>query len=244
VSLAVVGHLSRDVIAGGEPRIGGPPWHATRALRALGVDARVLAKCGERDAVDFSRMLETTGLPFELAVGAETTSFSFSYDEDGRRTMKVDALGDPWHADELHLDGVEWLLVASVLRGEIEVADVAAAGRHILLDGHGLVRVPEVGPLRLDDDFDRSQLHHVSMLKLADEEAAVVGETRVDEVIVTHGPRGATVNGVHVAADVVERDPTGAGDMFGAAYLVFRSRGDAPIDAAQRAAALVSELLR
>jgi sugar/nucleoside kinase (ribokinase family) len=244
VSLAVVGHLSRDVIAGGEPRIGGPPWHATRALRALGVDARVLAKCGERDAIDFSRMLETTGLPFELAVGAETTSFSFSYDEDGRRTMSVEAVGDPWQADELRLDGVEWLLVASVLRGEIDVADVAAAGRHILLDGHGLVRAPEIGPLRLDDDFDRSQLRHVSMLKLADEEAAVVGEVDVDEVIVTHGARGATVNGVHIDADVVDRDPTGAGDMFGAAYLVFRSRGGTAVDAAQRSAALVSELLR
>ena len=95
MSLAVVGHLSRDVIAGGAPRIGGPPWHAARALRALGVDARLVAKCGESDAIDFGRTLETTGLPFDLVVGAETTSFSFSYDEAGVRTMAVDAVGDP-----------------------------------------------------------------------------------------------------------------------------------------------------
>ena len=243
MSLAVVGHLSRDVIAGGEPRIGGPPWHAARALRALGVDARVLAKCGERDAVDFSELLETTGLPFELAVGAETTSFSFSYDEAGVRTMTVDVVGDPWQREELRLDGVEWLYVGSLLRGEIDVGWLTDR-RHVLLDGHGLVRVPEPGALRLDDDFDRMQLHGVEMLKLAEEEAAAAGPVDVPELIVTHGARGATVNGVHVEADVADRDPTGAGDMFGAAYLVFRSRGEAPIDAARRATALVSELLR
>jgi 1D-myo-inositol 3-kinase len=243
MSVAVVGHLSRDVIAGGEPRIGGPPWHAARALRALDVDARLLAKCGERDAIGFSRSLETTGLSFELVVGAETTSFSFSYDEAGVRTMAVDTVGDPWQEDELRLDGVEWLYVGSLLRGEIDVGRLTDR-RHVLLDGHGLVRVPERGPLRLDDDFDRRQLHGVEMLKLAEEEAAAAGPVDVPELIVTHGAHGATVNGVHVEAEVVDRDPTGAGDMFGAAYLVFRSRGGAPIDAAERAAALVSELLR
>jgi sugar/nucleoside kinase (ribokinase family) len=243
VSLAVVGQLSRDVIAGAPPRIGGPPWHGARALRALGVDARLVAKCGERDAIDFTRRLETLDLPFDLVVGSETTAFSFSYDEGGVRTMAIDVVGDPWHEDELRLDGVEWVYVAPLLRGEVDVAWVAE-GRHVLLDGHGLVRVPTPGPLQLDGNFDRAQLRHVEMLKLADEEAAAAGAVDVPEVIVTHGARGATVNGVHVEAEPVDRDPTGAGDMFGAAYLVARSEGAEPVDAARRATKLVSELLR
>jgi sugar/nucleoside kinase (ribokinase family) len=243
VSFAVVGHLSRDVIAGGAPRIGGPPWHAARALRALGVEARIVAKCGERDAIDFSRALETMEIPFELAVGAETTSFSFSYDQAGVRTMVVDAVGDPWRREELRLEGMKWVYVGSLLRGEIDVGWVTD-GRTVLLDGHGLVRVPEPGPLRLDGGFDRAQLHGVEMLKLAEEEAEAAGPVDVPELIVTHGPNGATVNGVHVRADPVDSDPTGAGDMFGAGYLVARAQGDTPIDAARRAAALVSELLR
>ena len=241
--LAVIGHLSRDVIAGGPPRIGGPPWHAGRALRALGADARIAAKCGEADAVDFGRELETLGLPFDLVVGWETTAFSFTYDAAGVRTMTVDAVGDPWRTDEIRLEGVDWLLVAPVLRGEIDVAAVSE-GRHVLLDGHGLVRRPEIGPLELDDDFDRGMLAGVEMLKLSDEEAAVVGEVSVPEVIVTHGARGATVAGVHVAAEPVDGDPTGAGDMFAAAYLVSRAEGAGPVDAARRANAVVAELLR
>ena len=243
MQLAVVGQLSRDVIAGGAPRIGGPPWHAARVLRALGADARLVAKCGERDAVEFSRALGTTDLPFDLVVGARTTAFSFSYDETGLRTMAVDVVGDPWRREELRLERVEWIYVGSLLRGEIDVGWVTE-GRHVLLDGHGLVRAPETGPLRLDGDFDRRQLEGVQMLKLAEEEAAAAGPLEVPEMIVTHGTRGATVNGAHVAADAVDRDPTGAGDMFGAAYLVFRSQGAEPVDAARGAAAVVAEQLR
>lgn len=243
MQLAVVGQLSRDVIAGEPPRIGGPPWHASRALHALGVDARIVAKCGEADAIEFTRRLETLDLPFDLVVGAETTAFTFSYDAAGVRTMEVEAVGDPWREDELRLDGIEWVHVGPVLRGEIDLAWIAG-GRRLLLDAHGLVRVPERGPLRLDGDFDRGQLAHVTMLKMSDEEADVIGDAGVPEAIVTHGARGATVNGVHVAAEHVDRDPTGAGDMFAAAYLVSRAEGAEPVDAAQRATALVSKLLR
>jgi len=243
VQLGVVGQLSLDVIAGEPPRIGGPPWHASRALRALGVDARIVAKCGETEAIEFTRHLETLDLPFDLVVGGRTTEFSFTYDADGVRTMAVDEVGEPWLPDELSLEGLDWLYIAPLLRDELDLA-VVAGGRIVLLDAHGLVRVREPGPLRLDGDFDRAVLTHVSMLKAADEEGEVMGAVDVPELIVTHGARGATVNGVHVYAEAVDKDPTGAGDMFGAAYLVSRAEGAEPVDAARRAAALVSDLLR
>jgi len=243
VQLGVVGQLSLDVIAGEPPRIGGPPWHASRALRALGVDARIVAKCGEPEAIEFTRHLETLDLPFDLVVGGRTTEFSFTYDADGVRTMAVDEVGDPWLPNELTLDGLDWLYIAPLLRDELDLA-VVADGRTVLLDAHGLVRVRAPGALRLDGDFDRGVLAHVSMLKAADEEAEVIGAVDVPELIVTHGARGATVNGVHVYAEAVDKDPTGAGDMFGAAYLVSRAEGADPVDAARRAAALVSDLLR
>ena len=243
MQIAVVGQLSRDVIAGGEPRIGGAPWHAGRALRALGADARIVCKCGEEDAVSFARELETLDLPFDLVVGAKTTAFSFSYDDHGARTMAVDAVGDAWNAEELRIDGVDWLQVAPLLRGQIDLAALAAPGRHILLDAQGIVRVAEVGPLRRDDGFDHDALRHVSMLKLSEEEAAIVGDVDVPEVIVTHGRRGAAVNGDFVPALPVDGDPTGAGDGFCVAYVASRSLGFAPAAAARRATAVVASML-
>jgi hypothetical protein len=58
---AVIGHVSRDVVAGAASRIGGAPWDAGRALQALGVEAVLFAKCGEADRPRFQRLLGRTG---------------------------------------------------------------------------------------------------------------------------------------------------------------------------------------
>jgi sugar/nucleoside kinase (ribokinase family) len=234
-SLAVIGHLSRDVIAGGAPRIGGGSWHAARALAALGADAVVVAACGEADEAAFRAELETRGLPFDLHAGQTTTAFSFSYDGSGTRTMTVDAIGEPF-APAVDAD---WVQVAPLLRGDVAIPRAP----HVLLDGQGLVRRPALGPLQLDADFDPDILRGVSILKLAEEEAAVVGPVDVPELVVTDGLRGATVNGTHIPTDPVDADPTGAGDMFAAGYLAARATGAEPVEAGRSASALVSEIL-
>src|ERR1700751_357944 len=81
--LGVIGHLSRDIVAGGPPRLGGAPWYAGRALRLLGDDAVLFAKCGEDDRARWQRTLAAIGLPASLSTGGETTSFSFRYAADG-----------------------------------------------------------------------------------------------------------------------------------------------------------------
>lgn len=250
--LGVIGHLSRDVVAGGRPRAGGGPWHAARALRALGIDAIVFAKAGDRT---FGRQLAALGLPVSLTTGGETTAFSFSYDERGVRTMAVDAVGEPWSVTELPqslLRRVGWLQVAPLLHGDFDpdALEWLARDRRLLLDGQGLVRVRKTGPLELDGTLDRDLLRHVSILKLSDEEAAAVGDVHdlgVPEVLVTHGIEGATVitpaATVEVPARRVDADPTGAGDGFCAAYLASRAQGHGPVSAARRATALVGALL-
>jgi len=250
--LGVIGPLSRDVVAGGSPQIGGGPWHAARALHALRHEALVFAKCGDRE---LGRQLATLGLPTTVTLGGETTEFSFSYDDAGVRTMAVDTIGEPWSVRDLPqslLRRVGWLQVAPLLHGDFDPDALAwlARDRRLLLDGQGLVRRRQLGPLELDGTLDRSALRHVSILKLAVEEAKAVGDVRelgVPEVLVTHGAGGADVytpRGVeHVHARDVGRDPTGAGDAFGAAYLASRAQGHAPVSAAHRATALVAALL-
>jgi sugar/nucleoside kinase (ribokinase family) len=234
-SLAVIGHLSRDVVAGGAPRIGGGPWHAARALSALGADALVVAACGAEDEDAFRAELAGTGVPFELQARGRTTAFSFSYDAGGVRTMTVDCIAEPFAPPV----NANWVHVAPLVRGDV----VIPRAPHVLLDGQGLVRRPVLGKLTLDAAFDPAILSSVSILKLAEDEAAVVGAVDVPELIVTHGVRGATVNGTHIAADVVDADPTGAGDMFAAGYLAARAAGAQPVEAGRSAAALVSAIL-
>jgi sugar/nucleoside kinase (ribokinase family) len=248
--LAVVGNLSIDRVGGGPPRIGGGPYYAARALRLLGARGEVVARCGDADRRFLGPRLAALGLPTTLLRADRTTTFSFDYDGDKRR-MNVDAIGDPWTPrDARAVDSrVRWLQVAPLLRSDFPVETLAllARGRRLLFDGQGLVRRAEAGALELDGDFDPDVLRYVTVLKLDEEEAAIVGDVDVPERIVTLGSRGALLyaDGVKtiVNAQPLARDPTGAGDAFSAAYLVSRAAGHSPAASARRATSVVGAAL-
>jgi sugar/nucleoside kinase (ribokinase family) len=249
--LAVVGNLSIDRIDGGPPRIGGGPYHAARALRLLAVRGELVTRCADNDRRFLLPRLAALGMPLQLLHGNRTTAFTLDYDGDNRR-MGVDAIGDAWTPrDARAVDRrVRWLHVAPLLRSDFPAETLAelARGRRLLFDAHGLVRRPQVGPLELDGDFDPEVLRHVTILKLAEEEAEIVGEVDVPERLVTLGSNGAIVYAKgrekFVSARPLARDPTGAGDAFAAAYLVSRAAGHAPAASARRATSVVGASLR
>ena len=82
--LALVGNLSRDVVDGGPPRIGGAPYYAARAWRVLGSRGTIFTRSGPEDRVAYTRHLTGLGLPVVSLEGTTTTSFSFHYEGDTR----------------------------------------------------------------------------------------------------------------------------------------------------------------
>jgi sugar/nucleoside kinase (ribokinase family) len=258
--LAVVGNLSRDRVEGGPPRVGGPPFWAARALRALGAPALVAAKCADADRTLLARPLVALGIPVLWLGGSSTAAFTIRYDGD-HREMTVDGIGDTWTPDDARvLDDVRWVHVGALAQTDFPPETLAelAVGRRLLFDGQGLVRPPRTGPLELHANYDPEVLRHVSVLKLAEEEARVlVGEPDepalralgVAEIVVTLGSEGSLVFAdgrlERVAAQPVSGlvDPTGAGDAFAVAYMAARAGGHAPVPSAKRAGALVTGLL-
>jgi hypothetical protein len=196
-SLAVLGNLSRDVVDGGTPRVGGAPYYAAQALRVIGFPGRIATKCAPPDR----------GLLRQVA-----------------------ALGVP----------VSWRPAATT------------AGFRVSFDGQGLVRPGRTGPLELDAEFDPELLRHVRVLKLAEEEAEVIGDVTslgVPEIVVTLGARGSLVWWRGRLEPVPAQparvsDPTGAGDAFAVVYLSARVVGYQPAAAARRASQVVAGLLR
>jgi sugar/nucleoside kinase (ribokinase family) len=256
-ALAVLGNLSRDLVDGGPPRVGGAPFWAARALRVLGSPAVVAVKCADADRRLLAPPLIALGLPVLWLGGSSTATFSFSYDGD-RRKMTVEELGDPWSPVDARSIDARWVHVGALARSDFPAETLAELRGRVSFDGQGLVRPERTGPLELDAEFDPEVLRHVDVLKLAEDEARVlVGEPDEDslrslgvaEVVVTLGSQGSMVlaNGrlEHVPAQPVagKVDPTGAGDAFSAAYLVSRAGGHAPAAAARRATTLVAGLL-
>jgi sugar/nucleoside kinase (ribokinase family) len=250
--IALIGNLSRDLRPGRPPLAGGGPFHGARALQRLRVPARVIARCAEEDRTALLPPLIRLGTPTRYVAGESTNTFSFSYDGDVR-TMSIEALGDVWQPGDVpELPTGRWVHIAPLVRGEWPLETIAALAqrRRVSFDGQGLVRAPKTGPLRLDDDFDREILRHIWVLKLADEEAEVLGDPAalgVREVLVTHGSRGSTIyyggKIEDVPAHAVDTDPTGAGDAYATSYIVARNAGFGPAGAARRATAVVASML-
>ena len=250
--IALVGNLARDVFPDGEPRVGGGAYHGSRALRRLRVPARVITRCAVPDRQTLLPALIRQGAAVTCLRGTTTATFSFTFNGQ-LRDMRVQSVGDVWTpADVAVVPPARWIHVAPLFRGEFPAETIATLSRRhrVSLDAQGLVRAAELGPLRLDDDYDPAVLRHVWVLKLADEEAEVVGDvTRfgIKEVLVTHGARGSTVywrgTKEFVPARPLDVNATGAGDAFATAYIAGRESGLGPVGAARRATAVVAAVI-
>jgi sugar/nucleoside kinase (ribokinase family) len=259
--LGVVGLVSLDRVDGGIPRLGGAPWYAARALRLLGHPAVLVTKLAAEDS---HRGLHALGLPVAWRAAPTTITFRIENAAD-RRAMELEERGEAWSLADVEgwvreaLAGCDWVH-AGALAGDDFSPEVLAAlrrGRRLSFDGQGLARSSAVGPLTLGSDYDADLLRHVDLLKLSQEEADALEigfEERalrslgVGEILVTLGSKGSIVYADGLAEHVPARplavpDPTGAGDQFTAAYLVYRSRRHSPVSAARLAAGVVHSLL-
>ena len=258
-AVAVIGNLAQDRIDGGL-RVGGGAFHAARGLRLLGARAVVATKASQRELLE---PLVALGVPVRFHEAGSTARFSIAY-EGEERVMQMDEVGESWSPEEAGgwvaeaLGKASWVHIAPLARSDFPPATLAALarGRRLLLDGQGLVRVPRVGPLVLDDAYDPEVLRHLTALKLAEEEAravlpdleqASIERLGVPEVLVTFGARGALVFAdgrlERVPARPVDAEATGAGDAYCSAYAAGRAAGYAPVAAATRAARLVETML-
>jgi sugar/nucleoside kinase (ribokinase family) len=264
-AVATIGSLSLDAVEGSRERPGGAAFYAARAYARLGASARIVTRCAAGDAEVLLPPLESFGLPVAYAEAAATTAFRFHYEGD-HRVMEVVAVGDPWTRDDVTgwagdaLRDAIWVQVGALLRSDFDADTIAAlaAGRNLLLDGQGVVRRAELGPLRRDAAVDRAIFGSLQVLKLNEDEGRILtGGTEPDglrdlgvpEVVLTLGSAGARlVTAAHAehippvpVGGVV--DPTGAGDSFAAGYLNARAEGAEPVEAARAASELAAAIL-
>jgi sugar/nucleoside kinase (ribokinase family) len=261
--LTVLGNVAIDRIDGASATPGGAPSFVGSILAQAG-GGRIVTRAAEADLPLFEPVIRGSGVRVDVLPADCTSAFGLVYDGD-ERVMTVDAVGPVWEAADVQAARVEttWVHVAPLLRTDFTpaaLAELALSGVRVAYDGQGLVRAAERGPLRTDAAFDPELLAAVSMLKLADDEAAILtggapfdadaaARLGVPEILVTAGSRGSTI---YALGQVIEIEApfrvegvhaTGAGDSFTAAYVAARARGEAPADAARFASLLVAELL-
>lgn len=249
INYVVIGHVVQDVVPEGYT-VGGTTTYSSITARNLGRRAGIVTRL----APDFVAPPALSGIEIRRVPSAHTTTFHNIY-HDGHRQQFLLA-----RADELQPEDVpaEWRAVPIVHLGPL---DREMDARFCHLFAGSLIGVTPQGWLRQWDEAGRVSMRpwleapeilpFVDVLVLSEEDLSqnisLMDEyaclTRI--AIMTQGPRGCVVYTEGKETQVpgypaVEVDPTGAGDVFAAAYLIRLSETEDPIEAARFANATAS----
>ncbi|EHB53894.1 PfkB domain protein [Mycolicibacterium rhodesiae JS60] len=259
--VTVLGNLAIDVINGGPKTPGGCAAFSGVALEATGVPGGIVALAADDDHALFDPLLDRFGSVIRILAADRTSAFRLDYEDLDHRRMSVEAIGPVWGAAEVAAADPEttWVHLAPLLRTDFPAETLALLARrgHLLAyDGQGLVRADQLGPLVVDRHYPPELLAHLSILKLAEDEAVIVADgpfdqttaTRlgVPEILVTYGSEGCDIYTddscvrVPAAWRVEGVQTTGAGDMFTTCYVANRAAGADPRAAAKEASELVA----
>jgi len=239
----VIGTVTKDIVPGGY-RPGGTVTYSSATVQSLGLQAGVVTRADPE--MDFS-LLTQRGVLVASTPSRETTTFENIYD-GGHRTQYIRAVCEPiTYADVPE----SWRTAPLVHLGPLaQEMDEGIAQ----MFPHSLIGVTPQGWMRQWDSSGkvspvvwkgaRNVLPYSDVLVISEED--IGGDTHlVDEyvrlariVIVTNGWKGSTVYAdgerrlVPPRRATREIDPTGAGDVFAAAYLVALHEQDNPFKAA------------
>ncbi len=245
--LLVVGHVVKDLLPGGW-RLGGTAAYASLQGVRLGQKVAVVTSC----APDISPAEALPEAQWHVVPAGSTTTFENRYTAGGREqrvletaiTISAGHVPPSWREAPLVLLGPVIGDVDPDLGSvfpETSIVGLCAQGWLRRLEG-GRVRA---GSVDADAPWLIGDVVFVSEEDVDEPEKVEVWRRHVHVVVLTRGARGATVwdeTGRHEvpAFPAREVDPTGAGDVFAASFLVAKQETGDNLVAGRFAAAAAS----
>ena len=229
-----VGHVTRDIVPGGYTAGGAVTYSAVTALR-MGLASAVVTSA----APDVDLRSEMPGIDVRVSVSAETTTFENLY-AGGRRRQRVAATASPLGGGDVP---PEWrsapLVLLGPLVGEVDPAlarsfpnSIVMASMQGWLRQWGSDGIVTPAPWAGSETLPYVSAAICSVEDFEDTALVDVWKRAAPVLIVTMGGDGAMLYRAgkrHFVEPFPARevDPTGAGDVFAAAYLVrYRETSD------------------
>lgn len=235
VHYLAIGHIARDLTPDG-PKLGGTVSFSSLTAQAMGYTPGIVTACGPE-----APLSALAGIALHCRESTASTTFENTY-KDGARTQYLRAQALPLSIDNVP---TEWLRAPVVhvapLAGELgpellsdfngSFVGLTPQGWFREWDADGRVR-PRVWPTPEDWDATAAYLGQASAMVFSIEDVGGDWElverwARIAQVLaVTRGREGCTVfrrgQGARdfAAQPQVEVDPTGAGDVFAAAFFI------------------------
>jgi len=244
--VVVIGHVAIDVnvLPWGviENALGGAPTYSGLQFAALKQNVGIVSKVGRDFPEKFPPIYSKLGLDTEgiFVAGEYTTTFENIYDESGNRIQVCKHVAPKIYPDDIpseYSDANAFYVspIANEITPDI-LKFIKKKSNLVMLDPQGILRVIGAdGRVEVKEKDLSGFLKHVDIVKLGREEAHILkgdiekGMRNIRDmgpklVILTKGGEQTTVlsdkglvkiNSLKVEA----RDMTGAGDVFGAAFL-------------------------
>ncbi|HVR88518.1 MAG TPA: PfkB family carbohydrate kinase [Candidatus Limnocylindria bacterium] len=246
-----IGHTSRDEFPDGRWRLGGSALYGAATAARLGALVTLVTRVGPAERGPLETLCAELGIGFHALPSPVTTTFVFSYDAAGRRSLRLrDHAAPIARADLPRAKRKPRAILLASIAGELDASLFALAkGTACVLAAQGFLRTYAADGLVIPhawDDFARS-LAQVDAVVVSEEDganwAAWLPHTTV---IVTQAEQGADLHAgaqrTHVPAFAVDEvvDPTGAGDAFAAGLAIGLAEGLSGVAAATFASAVAS----
>lgn len=247
----VVGHVCQDILPTGGLALGGSVSYAATTAQRMGRRVGVVTSAGP--GLDVARALP--GMEVVCHPSAKTTVFENIYLETGRKqilhsradVITCEHIPTAWRdAPVVYLGSIDREISPEVFScfSDQSLVGIMPQGFFRCWDGDGQIHYTEWRP-------PPAVLRHVDVLVISeldvpDPQALVRDWGRyIGIMVVTHAERGATVYEAdevchYAARPAREVEPTGAGDVFTAAFLIRLAETGDPCQAAQFANAVAS----
>jgi sugar/nucleoside kinase (ribokinase family) len=251
IPFLAIGHTARDEFPDGRWRLGGSALYGAATAAKLGADVTLVTRAGptERDALD--TLCQELGITLRALPSDVTTTFAFTYDAAGHRTLRLRAKADPITRADVGRAVVtpQAVLLASIA-GELDDSLFAPwSGAKRVLAAQGLLRsFAADGTVIATPWTDYARLlPKVDVVVVSEEDRAEDSAwLPYTTVVVTQAERGSDLHAkgrtTHVVAFPVAEviDQTGAGDAFAASLALGLAEGLPVVEAATFASAAAS----
>ena len=251
VPFLAIGHTARDEFPDGRWRLGGSALYGAATAAKLGADVTLVTRVGPGEREPLETLCQELGVTLRVLPSDVTTTFGFTYDAAGRRSLYLRAKAAPITRSEVGraVRNPKAVLLASIA-GELDDSlFVPWSGAKRVLAAQGLLR--SFGPDGLV--MPSPWAGYARLLPKVD--AVVVSEEDHAEdrawlpfttVVVTKAERGSELHArgqtfevrAFPVAEVI--DQTGAGDAFAASLALALAEGLTLVDAATFASAAAS----
>ncbi|HTJ60457.1 MAG TPA: PfkB family carbohydrate kinase [Candidatus Saccharimonadales bacterium] len=251
VPFLAIGHTARDEFPDGRWRLGGTALYGAATAAKLGARVTLVTRAGPTEREVLDTLCQELGIALRALPSDVTTTFAFTYDAAGHRTLRLRAKAAPITRGEVgRAVGIPKAVLLASIAGELDDSLFAPwSGAKRVLAAQGLLRSFDADGTVVAtawSDYARL-LPKVDAVVVSEEDRAEFSAwLPFTTVVVTEAERGSTLHARgrtdHVPAFAVAEmiDQTGAGDAFAASLALGLAEGLTMIEAATFASAAAS----